>query len=676
MRIALALLCAAMTSAATADSPAPSDILQPMDVFALQWADHPALSPDGRQVVYERSYFDVMKDVRRANLWLMDVACGEERPLTTGASREGQATWSPDGKRLAYVAADGDKAQIFVRWLDSGATARVTQLTQSPSNLSWSPDGRWLAFTQDVPEEAAPLAQMPKPPEGAEWAKPARVIDRLFYRADGGGYVTPGYEHVFVVPAHGGAVRQVTQGKFNFGGAVAWLPDGKSFIVSTNPVEDAEYAPLESDLYRIDVNTGAATRLTERAGPDAEAAVSPNGKFVAYVGFDDRKLGYHNGVLSVLDLATGKSRALTASVDASIEEPSWDGDRGLYFHYDERGESRIGWISIDGGPITVVARDFGGTAMGRPYGGGAMSVAKGRVAYTRGTPYRPADLAVIERGGRARVLTDLGANLLDRKTLGKIEEITYKSSADGREIQGWIVYPPRFDASRKYPLMLEIHGGPFENYGARFAPETQLYAAQGYVVLYLNPRGSTSYGADFANLIHHNYPSQDFDDLMSGVDHVIARGFVDERNLFVTGGSGGGALTAWIVGHTERFRAAVSAKPVINWFSFTLTSDGARFFTQYWFGAMPWEDPEAYLKRSPIAYVGKVTTPTMLITGEVDYRTPISESEQFYEALKLRRVPTALVRIPEASHSINARPSQMLSQVLHTIAWFEKYRVK
>jgi len=381
-------------------------------------------------------------------------------------------------------------------------------------------------------------------------------------------------------------------------------------------------------------------------------------------------------VLSVLDLESGKSRELTADFDRSIDNPQWDSDRGIYFHYDDRGVTKIGWVSASGGKVETVATDMGGTAMGRPYDGGAMHVAAGKVAYTHNSNYRPADLAVVTRGGKPKVLTSLSENLLAARTLGKVEELTWKSSFDQQEVQGWLVYPPDFDAKKKYPLLLEIHGGPFANYGARFAPEIQLYASKGYLVLYTNPRGSTSYGEKFANLIHHNYPGQDYDDLMSGVDAVIAKGSVDERNLFVTGGSGGGVLTAWIVGHTERFRAAVVAKPVINWYSFVLTSDAYGFFSRYWFPGKPWDHVEHYMKRSPISYVKNVKTPTMLITGESDHRTPISESEQYYQALKLQKVDTALVRIPGASHSINARPSQMLAQVLNTSAWFERYRVK
>jgi len=669
----IVLLAALLPTIALAAPPA----FAPIDVFALEWAERPILAPDGKRAVYQRSFFDIGKDVRRSNLWLIDVATGAQQPLTTGNRNDRGAVWSPDGRRIAFVSSDEGKAQIFVRWLDSGATGRVTQLQAGPGNLAWSPDGKQIAFTQRVPAETKALAtDMPKPPKGAEWAEPVKVIDQFTYRFDGAGYVEPGYSHVFVVGAEGGAPRQVSAGEHDFDGPLVWARDGASLILAANPVAESEFDPLESDLYRISLADGALTRLTTRNGPDNSPSLSADGRQVAYVGFDDQRLGYQNTVLSVLDLASGSTRALTAGFDRSIDNPQWDGDRGIYFSFDDRGVTRIGWVSARGGEVEVVASDLGGTAMGRPYDGGSLHVAGGRVVYTHNSNYRPADIAVVSRGGKPRVLTALSDSLLSARTLGKVEELTWKSGFDQREVQGWLVYPPGFDAAKKYPLLLEIHGGPFANYGPRFAPEIQMYAAKGYVVLFANPRGSTSYGAEFANLIHHNYPGQDYDDLMSGVDAAIARGFIDDNNLFVTGGSGGGVLTAWIVGHTERFRAAVSAKPVINWYSFVLTADAYGLFSDYWFPGKPWDHVEHYMKRSPISYVKNVRTPTMLITGEADHRTPISESEQYYQALKLLKVDTALVRIPGASHSINARPSQMIAQILNTAAWFERHRYR
>ena len=273
-------------------------------------------------------------------------------------------------------------------------------------------------------------------------------------------------------------------------------------------------------------------------------------------------------------------------------------------------------------------------------------------------------------------MTRLNDDLFGHKALGAVEELTVKSSAGGLPIQAWMVKPPGFDPSRKYPLLLEIHGGPFANYGDRFSAECQLYAAAGYVVLYVNPRGSTSYGAKFANEIHHNYPNQDYDDLMSAVDGALAKGFIDPDRLYVTGGSGGGVLTAWIVGKTDRFRAAVVAKPVINWVSFVFTADGGPFFYQYWFPGFPWDKPDDYIRRSPLFLAGNVKTPTMLITGEADYRTPASEAEQLYLALRLRKVDSVMVRIPGAGHLIANRPSQLIAKVAHILAWFDKYTPK
>ncbi len=335
-----------------------------------------------------------------------------------------------------------------------------------------------------------------------------KLIDRFTYRIDGGGYVDPGYSHVFVVSADGGPAREITPGKHDFTGPIAWSRDSKSVFISANLDEDWEREFLESEIYRVGVDSGELAQLTDRKGPDHNPVISPDGTHLAYLGFDDKGHPYQATHLYVLDLANGKSTALTANADIDVEQPTWDGNGALYFAYDDHGITKVAHVGLNGGKIDVVADDFGGTQIGRPYSGGAMSGAAGRVAYTRGDATHPPDVAIVTQGSRSKKLTDLDANLLEHKTLGKVEEINVKSSADGRVIQGWVVKPPRFDPSKSYPLMLEIHGGPFANYGPRFAPETQLYAAQGYVVVYCNPRGSTSYGSEFANLIENAYPSQ------------------------------------------------------------------------------------------------------------------------------------------------------------------------
>jgi acylaminoacyl-peptidase len=646
-------------------------------MFDLETASDPQISPDGSKVVFVRNFSDIMKDKKRSNLWMVDFEGHDLRPLTTGNANDFSPRWSPDGKRLLYASSVEGSVQIFVRWLDTGQTAKVTSVRKPPTSMTWSPDGRWIAFAMLVPEDIKPFAEMPAKPEGAEWGKPARAIQKLLYRSDGEGYLEDGFAQVFVVTADGGTPRQLTRGAFNHAGPLAWTPDGKTIILSANRHDDWEYDPLNSEIYEVSVSDGAIKALTERKGPDQSPAVSPDGKHIAYTGFDDKEQGYQVTRLYVMDRDGTNPRLISGGLDRDVEEPTWSKDGGgIYLQYDDQGNTKIGFITLDGN-LQTLARDLGGVSHGRPYSSGSFSVSQdGWFAYTQSRPDYPADVAVgLNGAGEAKRVTRLNDDLFGFKQLGATEAIRFESSFDKRQVQGWVVKPPVFDAQKKYPLILEIHGGPFANYGDRFTSEIQLFAAAGYVVLYLNPRGSTSYGEEFGNLIHHNYPGQDYDDLMSGVDAVIKLGYVDPENLFVTGGSGGGVLTAWIVGKTNRFRAAVVVKPVINWYSFVLTSDAYNFFYRYWFPGFPWDHAEHYLKRSPVSLVGKVRTPTMLMTGESDYRTPISESEQYYQALKLRKVDTLLVRLPEASHAMDARPTQLVAKVAHVLKWFEKYRV-
>jgi acylaminoacyl-peptidase len=657
--------------------PGKSDLppLAPADVFELEFASDPQISPDGMRVAYLRNSIDIMTDKVRSQLWLVGVEGRDHRPLTDWDVDASTPRWSPDGKRLAYAAKGGDVTQIFVRWIDGGQTAKLTNLTESPGELAWSLDGRWLAFSMLVREKRDPYVELPEKPEGATWAEPFKLYDTLVYRDDGKGYLKEGFHHLFVLPAEGGTPRQITSGSFHHRDRPAWIADGKSLLFSANRRDDWEHEPLDSDLYCASIADGEITRLTERRGPDESPTVSPDGKNVAYVGFDDVGRSYHQSDLYVMSPDGKDRRCLTDDFDRDVENPYFARDRqGVYFQYDDEGVTKIGYVSLGSGKVEEVATDVGGVNFGRPYASGSYSAASdGRIAFTQTDSARPADVATVVAGAEPQRLTQLNDDLLPNRELGEVESFRFKSSHDDHEIHGWIVKPPGFDEDETYPLILEIHGGPFANYGDRFSVEMQLYAAAGYVVVYINPRGSTSYGDAFTAFIDQNYPSHDYDDLMSGVDAVVARGYVDPKKLYVTGGSGGGILSSWIIGKTDRFQAAAVIKPVINWYSFALTSDHYNFFARYWFGKNPWEDPEAYLKRSPLSLVGNVSTPTMLMTGEVDYRTPISEAEQYYQALKLRKIDTVLVRVPDSSHDIGARPSQMLAKCAYILKWFETH---
>ena len=643
---------------------------QPLDVFQIEHASDPQISPDGTQVIYVRNFMDIMTDRQRSNLWVASES--EHRPITTGNRNDRSPRWSPDGSRVLYVSNENGKTQLFCRWMDNGLVAKLTNLVNAPSQMTWSPDGKWIAFTMLVPDKPEPFTKLPPQPKGAKWAEPARVIRKLVYRSDGKGYLQNGYHHLFVLPADGGTPRQLTNGEFDHNSAPSWTPDNKFLVFSSNRNEDWEYDPRNSEIYELSLESGEIRALTDRQGPDFHPVISPNGQSIAYLGYKDKLQGYQVTQLHLMLRDGSKKQVVSAELDRDIKAPVWDKDsEGLYFQFDDGGDTRIGHITIDG-ELRKVAERVGGTTIGRPYSSGSFSVNRsGVVAYTLCSTDRPADVGVVPLDGKTRQWTHLNEDLLGHKQLGQVRELHYASSHDERRIEAWLVTPPGFDPREKYPLILEIHGGPFANYGKRFSAEIQLYAAEGYVVLYVNPRGSTGYGAEFGNLIHHAYPGNDYDDLMSGVDAVLAEGFVDSDQLYVTGGSGGGVLTSWIVGKTARFRAAVAAKPVINWYSFVLTTDAYPFFYKYWFSGLPWDHPEEYIRRSPLSLVGNVTTPTMLLTGEEDYRTPISESEQFYQALKLRKIDTALVRIPETSHGIAARPSNLISKVAHILKWFE-----
>ncbi|GMV05044.1 MAG: acyl-peptide hydrolase [Gemmatimonadota bacterium] len=654
--------------------------LTPMDVFNLEFVQDPQVSPDGRSVVYVRQFSDVMKDQNFSNLWIVGSDGSGNRPLTTGDFHDTTPRWSPDGTRLAYISDRDGTPQVTLRWMDTGQTATLTSLTEPPSGLEWSPDGTRLAFAKRVPEAPLVIGTMPTPPPGAEWAPPAKYTDDLVFRFNGVGEIPPGPTHLFVLPAEGGTARQVTHGDNSFGGgfwgagSFTWDADGRHLLVTANLREESELETRDTEIYRVSVADGSFTALTDRRGPDNGPAVSPDGRWIAYTGYDDRYQGHQGTLLYVMASDGSGARSISSHLDRSIEGVRWAPDgRGVYATFTDQGDPKLALFSLSGSH-EVVAQGLG-SGRSSYSGAGSFSVASdGTLAFTVNGPHRPGDVAVARRGGATRIVTDVNGDVLGGKELGAVEELWWASSKDGRRIHGWIITPPGFDPSRKYPLILEIHGGPFAAYGDGFDVEKQMMAAEGFVVLYTNPRGSTSYGEEFGNLIHHAYPGDDFYDLNSGVDAVIARGYVDESNLFVTGGSGGGVLTAWMVGNTDRFNAALAFYPVINWYSFTLTADMAPVSARYWFPGMPWDNVDHYESRSLLSVVEKVKTPTLIMTGEEDWRTPMSESEQYYKALKMLGVETVLVRVPGEAHGIWGRPSHGISKMTTLKGWFDRYR--
>jgi len=671
----LLLLLALPGVALASDAAAPGKPFERMDVFDLEWVSDPQISPDGSRIVYVRNSFDIMADRATGRLWLINSDGTGNVPLTGRDVGESNPVWSPDGSRIAFTSATDDGAEIFVYWATNGKFARLTQLDRSPGGLQWSPDGKFIAFSKIVPEEPVVLVTPPSPPEGADWPAPARITTRLVYERDGQGYIEPGSSQWFVIPAIGGSARQLTTGSEHHGGDARWTPDGRYLVFSGNRDENRDTEFLNSEIYRVAVDTGEIVALTDRDGPDEGAVVSPDGSKIAYLGFDDKVQAYQVTRLYVMNSDGSGAREVLPDFDRSVSGLAWDAaSAGLYFQYDDLGDTKIAYASLSGKQRDI-SGNLGGTTIGRPYGGGSFTVASnGNIAFTRVTPYRPADLAVTDsRGRNVRTITGLNDNLLDFRSLGQVEEFWYKSSVDGRDIQGWLVKPPGFTAEQDYPLLVENHGGPISNYGARFSPEMQLYAAAGYLVFYPNARGSTSYGEEFGNLLYNNYPGDDYQDVMDGVDELLKKGLAKEDRLYVTGGSAGGIMTAWIIGKNTRFRAAAVVKPVMNWISKTLTADNYFYYANYRYPGQPWENMEGYMKFSPVSLVGNIETPTLVMVGMADMRTPISEAKQLYAALRIRGIDTALVEIPDAPHNIAGRPSQLISKIDHILAWFAKY---
>jgi len=641
------------------------------DIFNLEYVSEVQVSPNGKYVAYVRRSNDIMSDSSRANVWLASVDGKSHRPLLSSKKSYYSIRWSPDGSRLAYLSNEEGKPQLYVRWMDTGQTALVTNVTSNPSNITWSPDGKHIAFTMSVDAKEKPLdIKMPKKPDGAKWSPSFQYITKARYQADGRGILEPAYTHIFIVPADGGTARQLTSGNYHHNGRLSFSPDSDKIYFSANRSDNWEYEPVEGDIFSVDM-MGNIAQLTNDKGLESSPVVSPDGKHIAYARRDDEKVMYKNSYLYVMKSDGTDAKNLTKDVDNSVSNFHWKDNKHVYFQQSVRGLAQVDVVSLSGS-VKAVAKGLGGTTLGRPYVFGTYHAVDDVVAYTKGRTDRPADLYVTTRNERQ--LTALNEDVLGHKQLGEVKEIVYPSSIDGEEIQGWYILPPNYDSSKTYPLILEIHGGPNLAYGPVFTAELQRMAAEGYVVFYDNHRGSTGYGERFALLLQGKYSSEyDFSDHMSGVDALIEKGIADPERLFITGGSAGGIASAYAIGLTNRFKAAVVAKPVINWLSKVLTADSGLYQIPFQFPGMPWDNVEHYWKRSPLSLVGNVTTPTMLITGVEDKRTPMSETEQFYQALKIQKVDSVLVKVPGSPHGIASKPSRMIGKVENILAWFKKY---
>jgi len=632
------------------------------------------LSPDGSQIIYVRSRVDQMNDKWSSEIWLMNADGSKNRFLAKGAGMR----WSPSGDRVAYITAADDKTpQIFVRWMDDeGAVSQLTHGQNPPKMIRWSPDGKSIAFRSRVPASSEWKISIAAPPKGAKWTENITVIDSLHYRQDRVGAIS-GFDHLFMVPSEGGTARQLTEGRWHtvsrFSGmignaAYAFTPDGSAIIFDGNgPEGDVEETKYNSHIHKLDIASREISTLTKEPGYWSSPAVSPDGSTIVYAGKVDVISTYGTDEVRAINMDGTNERMINNDLPSGAGGFMFSrrSDR-VYFAARTKGESQVMRLRMNGRleaitegsqMITLDSMTAAGKFVGR---------------------YRDAttdsNLAIGDVGdGELTQLTALNDDIMAGITPGALEEIWYDSSDDTR-VQGWVMTPPDFDPSKKYKMLLYIHGGPHGMYGVNFNFLWQALAAKGYVVVYTNPRGSVGYGSDFANAIDNRYPGRrDFDDLMAGVDTVVNRGYIDENQMYVAGCSGGGVLTTWVVGNTDRFAGAAALCPVINWISFAGTADivawGNKRFRTPW-----WENPELWMKHSPLMRAPHIKTPTLFMTGDKDLRTPLAQAEEMYTALKVVGTPTKLVVIKDEYHGTTSIPSNMLRTIAILDKWFTEWK--
>jgi dipeptidyl aminopeptidase/acylaminoacyl peptidase len=658
-----------------------SDTLLTVDHYLdYEQVGDPQISPDGKQIVYARRYVNKIEDRWDSALWLMNADGSHNRMLGKG----GSPVWSPDGTRLAYVAEGEPRgAQIFVRYMDAeGATSQITHTDQGPADIRWSPDGKWIGFSMFVPSTRVWKIDMPEAPKGSHWTPAPKYETSLHFKQDRVGFMETGNRHLFVVAADGGTPRQLTKGNWSVGsrfdaldGAVGWdwTPDSRTIVFDGLADSTADLNYRDSNIYAVDVNSGAMRRLTNQDGAWSGPVVSPDGRKIAYRGYTQVKDSYHTSELYLMNVDGSGAQKASGDLDRDVGSVTWSPDgSGIYFVSEDHGASNLYHTGLTGGATKLTSGEqmLMSFAMASRGGPGVLGVA------LRSTAKEPPDVVRIAlksgaRTGDVTQLTHVNEDMLSRMKLGDVEKVVY-TSTNGAKVDGWIVKPPGFDPSRKYPLIFEIHGGPHGAYNGAFNYQFQNFAANGYVVFYTNPRGSTSYGSAFGNAIMHRYPGVDYEDLMAGVDTLVGRGYVDTQSMYVGGCSGGGVLSSWVIGHTNRFAAAAVRCPVIDWLSFAGETD-IPLFTYNFFDKPFWEDPTPWLKQSSLMYVGNVTTPTVVMTGELDRRTPMPQSEEYYAALKMRGIPAALLRFEGEFHGTGSKPSNFMRTQLYMMSWYKQW---
>jgi dipeptidyl aminopeptidase/acylaminoacyl peptidase len=693
MKKLAALACVVCAAATVVPYAQGRRLITEKDLFAFTWIADPQLSSDGSTVAFVRVTVNEKENRYETSLFTVPASGGEAPRRLTAGIRDTSPRWSPDGTRIVFVRAPEkdakpQPAQLYLLQMNGGEARAITEAASGASNPVWSPDGKTIAFTSSTDDSKTIEA-----PVAGEHKSDVEVVTRAVYRANGNPKWVDNthHAHVFTIAADGSqkAPKQLTEGEFDEGG-LEWAPDGSTIYFTSTRVAEPYYDESGAEVYAVPAAGGAITKIAAIAGDINSLSVSPDGKRIAFVGElrGTPIRSYSQPDLFVADARPNSTpRNLTANYDYDVMG-GIGGDQAA-----PRGRNRkpIVWTK-DQHSLIVVSAEKGSANLKRvaiatgavePITDGLQDVVAysatpdaTKIAATLSTQTNIGDIAMLDTARKLppTLVTHVNDGLFKDIRQSEPEEIWYKSF-DGKNVQGWILKPPDFDASKKYPLILEIHGGPHGAYGNTYTHEFQWMAAKGYVVLFTNPRGSTSYGQDFGNIIQFHYPGDDYKDLMAGVDEVLKKGYVDANRLGVTGGSGGGLLTNWTITQTQRFKAAVAQRDIADWYGFWFTADFT-LFQPTWFRKAPWEDPQDFAARSPITHVANVTTPTMYVLGDQDYRTPPADGgEMMFRALKYRKIPTVMVRFPRETHELSrsGEPWHRVERLEHIVGWMDQW---